>query len=77
MCLDWLWKATLDLTQAIQADRPSKEIYSMSETPPNKGIHLMNIYIRLDSCQTKGNSHSWDADHSLCSVYVAEPHVDF
>ena len=52
MCLDWLQKAPLDLTQAIQADSLSKKIYSMSKTAPNKEVNLMNIYIRLDTCQT-------------------------
>lgn len=54
MCLDWLRKAPLDLTQASQADSLSQKIYSMSETAPNKGVNLMNIYIRLDACRREG-----------------------
>lgn len=51
MCLDWLQKAPLDLTQAIEADRSSKK-YIFYEQNSNKEVHLMNIYIRLDTCQT-------------------------
>jgi len=29
MCLDWLWKATLNLTQPIWADSLSQKIYSV------------------------------------------------